>query len=345
MSSRTTSGWITALTLSAAACGSAYADRVGEPVAVVAPPPIAVASESPYSIDLIDEQGRNLDLFQHGGRFYVLGQVGQRYSIRVKNPTPRRVEAALSVDGLDVIDGKGADYRTKRGYVVPAYGELKVDGFRVSTSQVATFRFSSVSNSYAGRKGVARNVGVIGVAIFEEKAAPEIIVEQRPHYRGGYHEDKLDGSGEAEADDDAPAEPSRTTRAPASKPSGGDGRYEGTLGGSSAGAPAPPPSNTRTTADHRPAQERCCSNNQPAKTERPGLGTEFGERRHSNVSFTRFERANATVPTALAEFRYNDSQGLAALGIRVAPTPDPNELHLRETATPFPSTGFATPPR
>ncbi|HUH05573.1 MAG TPA: hypothetical protein VML75_26445 [Kofleriaceae bacterium] len=342
MSSRTTSGWITALTLSAAACGSAYADRVGEPAAVaVAPQPVAVAAESPYSVDLIDEQGRNLDLFQHRGRFYVLGQVGQRYSIRVKNPTPRRVEAALSVDGLDVIDGKGADYRTKRGYVVPAYGELKVDGFRVSTSQVATFRFSSVSNSYAGRKGVARNVGVIGVAIFEEKAAPEIIVEQRPHYRGGY--DKYDSADEAEADYDAPASPSRTTRAPASKPSNGDGRFEGTLGGS-AGAPAPP-SDIRTTAEHRPAPERCCSNNQPAKTERPGLGTEFGERRYSNVSFTRFERANATVPTALAEFRYNDSQGLAALGIRVAPSPGPHELDLRETATPFPSTGFAAPPR
>src|SRR5690606_38241739 len=41
-----------------------------------------------------------------------------------------------------------------------------------SLSDVATFRFSSVDNSYAGRKGKARNVGVIAVAIFEEAAPP-----------------------------------------------------------------------------------------------------------------------------------------------------------------------------
>lgn len=339
MSSSTTSGWITALTLSAAACGSAYADRIAEPAPTpIAVAPVPVAAESPYSVDLIDEQGRMLDLFQHSGRFYVMGQVGQRYSIRVKNPTARRVEASLSVDGLDVIDGKAADFRAKRGYVVPPYGELKVDGFRVSTSHVATFRFSSVSNSYAGRKGVARNVGVIGVAIFEEKAAPEVIVQQT--YEGNRKlEDYLDEE-ESDGDWEAPPPP-RVGRAPAAEPTTGSRGGYGRASGDSAGAPAP--TDTRTTAEHRPAPERCCSNNKPAKKDRPGLGTEFGERRSSNVSYTRFERANQTVPTAIAEFRYNDSQGLAALGIRVAPTPDPNELHLRETASPFPN-AFSAPP-
>lgn len=247
MSSRTTSGWITALTLSAAACGSAYADRIAEPAPVAVQRPAPVAAESPYAVDLIDENGRKLDLFQHGGRFYVLGQVGQRYSIRVKNPTARRVEASLSVDGLDVIDGKAADFRAKRGYVVPAYGELKVDGFRVSTSHVATFRFSSVSNSYAGRKGVARNVGVIGVAIFEERAAPEIIVEQQVPYRGGY--DKMDLEDADEGEWNAPA-PRPTRRAPAAEPTVSGGSKGSASAGDSAGAPAPP-NDTRTTAEHR----------------------------------------------------------------------------------------------
>src|SRR5690606_39130566 len=123
--------------------------------------------------------------------FYVLGAAGQRYTVRVSNPTARRVEAVLSVDGLDAIDGKTADLR-KRGYVVPPYGELRVDGFRVSTQQVATFRFSSVASSYAGRKGQARNVGVIGVAILAEREAPQIITRQppvQPYYNDKDYED------------------------------------------------------------------------------------------------------------------------------------------------------------
>ncbi len=37
--------------------------------------------------------------------------------------------------------------------------------------EVAAFRFGSVKNSYAGKKGDDRNVGVIGVAVFEERGA------------------------------------------------------------------------------------------------------------------------------------------------------------------------------
>jgi hypothetical protein len=324
---------ITAFTL-CAACASAHADRIA--VQPEQKPAQVLGSTSPYSVDLIDQSGHALDVYQQRGRFYVLGQQGQRYSIRVKNPTARRVEAVVSVDGLDVIDGKSADFKSKRGYVVPAYGELKIDGFRVSTSHVAAFRFSSVRNSYAGRKGKARNVGVIGVAIFEEKKQPEIIVHEHrppPHPRP-YPRKDVDRNLESEDSgdfDDAPAPPAEPARGGASA----DKPASTGSAGSTRGAPAP--RDFRTTVRRR---ERCCTK----KKERPGLGTEFGERRWSAVSFTRFERANASVPSAMATLRYNDRDGLAALGIRLAPQPDPEELHLRETADPFPANGFAAPP-
>jgi hypothetical protein len=38
-------------------------------------------------------------------------------------------------------------------------------------SQVAAFRFGSVRDSYAARKGDAQNVGVIGVAFFAEEGS------------------------------------------------------------------------------------------------------------------------------------------------------------------------------
>ena len=69
----------------------------------------------------------------------------------------------------------------KRGYVIAPYGEVTIDGFRTSLDQVATFRFSSVRDSYAGRKGQDRNVGVIGVAFFPEREHP-IAIAPRQYY-------------------------------------------------------------------------------------------------------------------------------------------------------------------
>ncbi len=108
---------------------------------------------------------------RYGGEFNVYGKNGQRYSIEVENLTGARMEVVLSVDGLDVMDGRGASYR-KRGYVLAPYGRLEVSGFRKSMGSVAAFRFSGVDDSYAAKKhGNTRNVGVIGVAIFHEKGS------------------------------------------------------------------------------------------------------------------------------------------------------------------------------
>ena len=121
------------------------------------------------SIGLKDENGAFLSGFTASSRNYVVGEAGRRYSIVVRNATPFRIECVLSVDGLDVLDGKDASF-SKRGYIVDPRGEIEVDGFRTSTSQVAAFRFGSVRGSYAGQKyGDTTNVGVIGLAAFHER--------------------------------------------------------------------------------------------------------------------------------------------------------------------------------
>jgi hypothetical protein len=106
-------------------------------------------------VSILSEGGDTLQTFGRGGRYYLLGDTGERYIIRVSNPTARRIEAVVTVDGLDVIDGEGGDLH-KRGYVIQPYGELRVEGFRTSTTEVATFRFSSVASSYAGPQGARR---------------------------------------------------------------------------------------------------------------------------------------------------------------------------------------------
>lgn len=121
------------------------------------------------SIGLRDERGGFLSGFIAGGKNYIVGESGKRYMIVVRNNTDSRLEVVLSVDGLDVLDGKAASFG-KRGYLVDPRAELEVDGFRQSMDTVAAFRFGSVRNSYAGQKtGDTANVGVIGMAIFNER--------------------------------------------------------------------------------------------------------------------------------------------------------------------------------
>ncbi|MFU8893226.1 MAG: hypothetical protein ACNA8L_06315 [Luteolibacter sp.] len=102
-------------------------------------------------------------------RRFVVGREGSHYSIVVKNRAKSRLELVVSVDGLDVIDGKTAGL-SKRGYIIAPGETLEIHGWRTSPDSVARFRFSSVAGSYANlRHGDHRNVGVIGLAVFDEK--------------------------------------------------------------------------------------------------------------------------------------------------------------------------------
>lgn len=112
--------------------------------------------------------GRWADGFETKGRRFAIGERGERYEIILKNDARRPVEVVLSVDGLDVMDGKAASLQ-KRGYVLAPFETLAVDGFRTSNTTVAAFRFGSVFDSYGRRRhGDAINAGVIGIAVFEE---------------------------------------------------------------------------------------------------------------------------------------------------------------------------------
>lgn len=120
------------------------------------------------SFALRDESGRLLPGLGVGDRWFVIGEQGRRYSIVLRNETDYRLEAVVSVDGLDVMDGRAASL-SKRGYILRPRQRIVIDGWRRSMDVVAAFRFSSVSDSYAERKhGDSRNVGVIGVALFNE---------------------------------------------------------------------------------------------------------------------------------------------------------------------------------
>ena len=122
------------------------------------------------SVRLVDAWGSPLPTCDLGSRKYVTGRHGDRYVIEVRNHTAQRFEAVATVDGLDVIDGRPGSL-AKRGYLIAPHSSLEIEGFRRSLHEVAEFQFGSVSNSYAARTSSDRNVGVIGVALFDERGA------------------------------------------------------------------------------------------------------------------------------------------------------------------------------
>src|SRR6476619_4119447 len=115
------SRWLLGIALcSGLGCSAAFADRAAPtPRATLALAAAPAKVRAPYDVSIMTEDGETLETYAKGGRYYVLGDDGDRYIIRVANPTGNRVEAVITVDGLDVIDGENGDLH-KRGYVVPA---------------------------------------------------------------------------------------------------------------------------------------------------------------------------------------------------------------------------------
>lgn len=286
--------------------------------------------DAPYVVTVEDEHGRELRAFHHQGQTFVLGQYGDRYTIRVHNRTGRRVEAVVSVDGRDVVSGRIGDFVRERGYLVDAYDDVVIEGFRQSTSEVAAFRFTSPSGSYSAQMGTPENVGVIGVAIFPERVRP-IPLRTRPHHLAPprpRHEDSYLRDGYRRSSSaEAKSKGGLGTSAPASAPRA----YSDARGAGEAEPSA--------RADRAQGSGYAES---PAES-RDNLGTEYGESLSSAVEERPFERARATSPAALIALRYDDREGLLARGIALDP------VYRAQRPPPcgpdaFPGNRFAPPP-
>lgn len=103
------------------------------------------------------------------GNVYVEAVRGQEYSLRVTNPTPYRVAVALSVDGLNTIDGKhtGATHASK--WVLEPYESTVITGWQVNESIARRFFFTNETNSYGAARGQTNNLGVIEAVFYREK--------------------------------------------------------------------------------------------------------------------------------------------------------------------------------
>lgn len=231
----------------------------------------------------------------HDGKLYLVGIPGHRYAVRLANLTAARVMTVLSVDGVNAITGETASPE-QNGYVLDPYQGTEVTGWRKSMHEVAQFNFTALDNSYAARTGRARNVGVIGVAIFREKQPVwrDERIGAKPRAQG-YGSNALDKAMPLPSPAPPPPSAAAAQRASADAPR----ESESAL----AGADSAPRSMARKAES---------------------LGTGHGAREVSDITYTTFERARPQ-PDEVATLWYDSFNNLVARGVIVIPHPVAHE--------------------
>jgi hypothetical protein len=290
----------------------------------------AFAEPDPVDLRVVDrETGQALRVWRHDGRLFIAGEPGARYSLRVTNHTDGRVLVVLSVDGVNILSGETAGY-DQRGYIFDPYQSYDLKGWRKSLSEVADFTFTRLPQSYAALTGRPANVGVIGIAVFDEKVAAVVAEPASP----------------------APSEPYR--RAADSAGASGRGRAER----------APPRSADRgadnstavtemvVTGEKRQSRLQSApapitaftSRNREAVAAEPRdekLGTGHGQREQSAMIIEPFERATP-YPQFTQEIAYDTHDNLVAMGVI------PSWRYGERRPRPFPSSpagaGFVPDP-
>ena len=230
--------------------------------------------------DLVDVQivdrssGETLTPILHKGEWWIAGRPGNRYAVVLANRNAARTLNVLTIDGVNAVSGETGAWN-QRGYVLDPYGQMQVAGWRTSMQQVAAFEFTTLANSYATRTGRPANLGVIGVAIFNEKLEPLA---------------RAQANSDKRAESPSPATPADASRNDAEPTASASPRTSAPILSKSARAGALAPQ------------------------QRERIGTGYGASEHSPIVNVRFERMQST-PNEIVTIRYDRRENLIAMGI------------------------------
>lgn len=255
---------------------------------------------SKIEVKVEDSRGRPLRGCVHEGQLYVGGSKDQRYQVRIKNRTSKSVLLVVTVDGRSVLTGEKGSWEEDGGLVLGPYQSHVFKGWRKSNEEVAAFRLGSKGDAYSSQMGSAENVGIIGVAVFEEKEPPRPIITVK-----------------------------ETTYVPYPYvPYGGGGLY-GSSGGwsSTTGSPVLGTNFSVNTSTSTSTTLSSTSDSAPilrgrgrrtVSEHRQELGTEFGETLRDKVVECKFERATDE-PCEIHTIRYDSIKALEKAGIFTKP--------------------------
>lgn len=138
-----------------------------------------VRQGSPVRVDIVNDGGRAFRLYPVNSgahnikRAYLQATNRQQYNIKIRNMSGRRVAVVVTVDGRNILTGKKSWLRSnEKMYLVDPYQTAIYKGWRTSKNRVNRFFFTDAGNSYAGAWGDRSAMGVIAVAVFNEKPRP-----------------------------------------------------------------------------------------------------------------------------------------------------------------------------
>jgi hypothetical protein len=109
--------------------------------------------------------------YDKSGSIWIEGRKGTAFTLKVKNNDYGRILGIVSVDGLNVIDGKHVPVEESRGYVINSHSNINIPGWKINKSEVREFYFTiNGDNSYVRKIGAdERNIGVIAAAVYKER--------------------------------------------------------------------------------------------------------------------------------------------------------------------------------
>lgn len=115
-----------------------------------------------------------LPKFQHQEQTFVqVPGTKSQYTIRLSNTSYKRKLVVVAVDGRSVMTGELASEKDQ-GYVLEPGQTMDLTGWRRTADEVAAFEFVDLEQSYDKQVGgTGSNVGVIGVAVFDEKVVDQ----------------------------------------------------------------------------------------------------------------------------------------------------------------------------
>ena len=306
-------------------------------------------------VTIVDHQGTILPGVNHEGQIYVAGIKGLRYMVRVKNTTGKRVLAVITVDGRNVLSGQKGGF-SDRGYILSPYESADIDGWRQTDEKVAAFVFGKKEGSYSAQKGSPENVGVIGVAVFEEKEIQRhpwiYTVGQTVHHH--HHHDNFrlfstsdtggkPGVGEVSITSDTMAfEPASSVTYTAASASVAPDSAPASAVYSSTAVPASAELSMRSVK-RGPQKRSRRGGQQTNKAHHQEIGTEYGDSIDSHITTAPFTRATDN-PCEVHEVRYDSMEALRAAGImrrRPKVTPKQPSAFPQE---PEVSPGYCEPP-
>lgn len=125
---------------------------------------------------VVKANGQRYREFRENRQTTLKVRPNEEYSIVVRNPLPVRVAVAVTLDGLNSIDGQRTTPRDAKKWMIEPRSSLTISGWQTSKDTLRKFVFTEDTAAYAQwrerkeGKPYTKNLGVIGVAWFWNRA-------------------------------------------------------------------------------------------------------------------------------------------------------------------------------